>query len=479
MTMMRPHDAELGLEILLRDCAVQHVDRPYPFWPFNTLSRLLTRERIEASLTPICGNDAKEYTNKIGPLYTDDSEINTKGPFLQPPTGRTYLRIFALLVLVGKESDIGLFLEDGVCDNDLPLQSGGHNSYLSRRGDTEPLECFSKWRVFEKEYFFMFQWRVTVPFFNVAEDEEPVVHHVFPPETILPWCVQDEATGTRLVQGGFATVKPVHIDPFSHEFGKILKRNSISASIFAIKSLMAEDRNEFDKEVTAFRRFSGIIQPHFTHLLATYEFNGTYHMILPWARLNLSGFWREGPLTREKGLGLEDLRWVSTQLLGLTTALSMIHDLQNGEADAFGRHGDIKPENILWFESDQQPRGVLALTDFGLTTFHRAQTRSRVRNTEIGFSPTYRPPEVDIEGGTVSRASDIWSFGCVLLDMVCWILGGWTLVEKFSYARLRAETPNAFREDTYFSIVELESGERHKFMVKKQVTDVSAAPKPK
>ncbi|RWA05128.1 hypothetical protein EKO27_g9974 [Xylaria grammica] len=470
MTMMRPHDAELGLEILLRDCAVQHVDRPYRFWPFNTLSRLLTRERIEASLILIYGNDAKEYTNKIGPLYTDDSEINTKGPFLQPPKDRTYLRIFALLVLVGKESDIGLFLEDGVCDNDLPLRSGGHYSYVSRRGDTEPLECFSKWRMFEKEYFFMLQWRVTVPFFNVAEDKEPVVHHVFPPETILPWCVQNEATETRLMQGGFATVKPVHIDPFSHEFGK----NPEEASIFAIKSLMVEDRNEFDKEVTAFRRFSGIIQPHLTHLLATYEFNGTYHMIFPWARLNLSNFWREGPLTREEGLGLEDLRWVSTQLLGLTAALSMIHNLQNGEADAFGRHGDIKPENILWFESDQQPRGVLALTDFGLTTFHRAQTRSRERNTTIGFSPTYRPPEIDIEGGTVSRASDIWSFGCVLLEMVCWILGGWTLVEAFSEARMSVETSNRFREDNYFSVVKLESGERHKFMIKKPVTDTDS-----
>jgi serine/threonine protein kinase len=55
---------------------------------------------------------------------------------------------------------------------------------------------------------------------------------------------------------------------------------------------------------------------------------------------------------------------------------------------------------------------------------HSTYSRSKVPNRNIPATPDYKPPESELEGGVYSRAFDIWSFGCVLLEMVCWTLGG-------------------------------------------------------
>ncbi|KAJ4177996.1 hypothetical protein NW767_014966 [Fusarium falciforme] len=45
----------------------------------------------------------------------------------------------------------------------------------------------------------------------------------------------------------------------------------------------------------------------------------------------------------------------------------------------WGRHGDINPENILWFENyDNRQRDHLVISDFGLTQFNSAHSRSKV-----------------------------------------------------------------------------------------------------
>ncbi|QKD53995.2 uncharacterized protein FOBCDRAFT_135299 [Fusarium oxysporum Fo47] len=158
---------------------------------------------------------------------------------------------------------------------------------------------------------------------------------------------------------------------------------------------------------------------------------------------------------------------MSTQTLGLLAALDAIHDSQG--VQSYGRHGDIKPENILWFELDNEPHGLLVLADFGLAKFHRERSRSFTKNTNVGYTYTYAPPEIDIEGEFMSRSSDIWSFGCVLLEMVCWLLGGWELSEAFADARLTEDTSGIMKTDSFFTIVKLEDDELRRFTVKPQV----------
>ena len=70
------------------------------------------------------------------------------------------------------------------------------------------------------------------------------------------------------------------------------------------------------------------------------------------------------------------------------------------------------------------------------------------------MTPTYRPPECDMHGGSVSRSFDIWSYGCVLLEFVTWYLGGPDLLVSFVQKR---KTPDpqfpSIKSDQFFEIV--------------------------
>jgi serine/threonine protein kinase len=81
--------------------------------------------------------------------------------------------------------------------------------------------------------------------------------------------------------------------------------------------------------------------------------------------------------------------------------------------ELYGRHGDIKPENILWFQETpdtDDEAGILQIADFGLGRFHGRESRSNVHPDGVVGSPTYEPPECKLHR-PVSRAYDIWSLG--------------------------------------------------------------------
>jgi serine/threonine protein kinase len=121
----------------------------------------------------------------------------------------------------------------------------------------------------------------------------------------------------------------------------------------------------------------------------------------------------------------------------------------------YGRHGDIKPENILWFDKvdkkfDDCQQGFLVIADFGLTDLHRRGTRSDIPALLISGTPTYEPPELQLNG-TISRAYDIWSLGCTFLEFITWLVCGWDVLDQFPEAR-KMPTLRNLREDTFFHI---------------------------
>lgn len=77
-------------------------------------------------------------------------------------------------------------------------------------------------------------------------------------------------------------------------------------------------------------------------------------------------------------------------------------------------HRDIKPGNIL-FESDPQSR--VALGDFGIARILGAVERDITAAGEFTGSPGYLAPEV-LHGHDPQPASDIYSFGVVLYEMI-------------------------------------------------------------
>lgn len=139
------------------------------------------------------------------------------------------------------------------------------------------------------------------------------------------------------------------------------------------------------------------------------------------------------------------------------------------EITLFGRHGDIKPENILWFPACQSPmdasNGILKIADFGLTKFSKETTRSRSQSHVIQCTKSYMAPECRSghKSGMLGPLTDIWSLGCVYLEFLAWFVGGGKSVEDFRRKR-RCEVDSEFPElriDDRFFIVSRLSDTRH------------------
>lgn len=79
-------------------------------------------------------------------------------------------------------------------------------------------------------------------------------------------------------------------------------------------------------------------------------------------------------------------------------------------------------------ERNREKHGILVIADFGLMAFHRGQSRSLVPGAKLHGTPTYAPPEWQLNY-QVSRSYDIWSLGCVYLEFITWLVVRQLLVD--------------------------------------------------
>ncbi|KAH8695455.1 kinase-like domain-containing protein, partial [Talaromyces proteolyticus] len=123
-------------------------------------------------------------------------------------------------------------------------------------------------------------------------------------------------------------------------------------------------------------------------------------------------YFHNGTLDRfiTKGLSEQDSRIIAQQLL---EGLRIMHQEQF-------THRDLKPQNI--FVVQQSPYWWVKIGDFGISK--RAAKDDTVLRTSTG-TPLYLAPEVfhylpmqDEETGTYTNAVDIWSFACVVYEML-------------------------------------------------------------
>lgn len=79
-------------------------------------------------------------------------------------------------------------------------------------------------------------------------------------------------------------------------------------------------------------------------------------------------------------------------------------------------HRDLKPENILVMGrgTDDDPLRV-KITDFGISVFVKDCERGEV--SDLCGSRGFFPPEAALEGSFCPILGDLWSLGCVLLEM--------------------------------------------------------------
>lgn len=173
--------------------------------------------------------------------------------------------------------------------------------------------------------------------------------------------------------------------------------------------------------------------------------------------------------------------WLGNQCYGITQGLARIHGVMGDQMQGgrHGRHGDLKPENLLWFKDKHvtgaaQPlNGMLKISDFGLARFHGTHSKSR-RASEAGFTTTQKAPEYDVLH-KISPKYDIWSLGCVLLDLTTWYLEGYDAFDNFSKERAKDDEKyprvTQIAEDTFYVYDQIDRP--YKAWVKSSVVNVS------
>ncbi|KAK7706010.1 hypothetical protein SLS63_014068, partial [Diaporthe eres] len=157
--------------------------------------------------------------------------------------------------------------------------------------------------------------------------------------------------------------------------------------------------------------------------IITWEGKGNYFMF-QWADGgSLRDFYERSPRPTLNATFVKQVLW---QLVGLSSALNKLHNYKKHDKDNGSyRHGDLKPENILRFNNGTEV-GLLKISDLGLAKHHVFETGIRGPTVTRHGTPLYEPPEVILEPEIArSRQYDIWSKGCVLLELLVWLMYGY------------------------------------------------------
>jgi serine/threonine protein kinase len=199
---------------------------------------------------------------------------------------------------------------------------------------------------------------------------------------------------------------------------------------FAIKQFKSStpaDNNHMKRDVDLARWLAlNVRHDHITESYGTFEMqlpnesDIAHFLISEFANFSLENYLRD----REKKR-LEEA-WLRTQIRGLAQALALIH---GPTAGSIGFHHDIKPANILIFmkkdsntnkdSNMNKDGGTLKFTDWGCSKITAYYQRGESPKKSRKGHPPYLPPESISENPT-SRPHDIWSLGCVFVELLVW-----------------------------------------------------------
>lgn len=130
-----------------------------------------------------------------------------------------------------------------------------------------------------------------------------------------------------------------------------------------------------------------------------FEEDGVFYLVMPYID---SGTLEDRIVASGGPLPMDQVHSISAQILA---ALDFAH--QKGII-----HRDVKPSNIM-LNAD----GQAFLADFGIALMVGVDRKTRT-GTSIG-TPHYMSPEQILRPRTMDHRADVYSFGCVLYEMVC------------------------------------------------------------
>ncbi|RYO38102.1 hypothetical protein AA0113_g11279 [Alternaria arborescens] len=189
-----------------------------------------------------------------------------------------------------------------------------------------------------------------------------------------------------LGSGGFSTVdEVVHQQTGLHVSRKTLKNRNQTVI------------EELKKEVSVLQKLR---HPHIIRIIGTYSWGDKMSMLLSPVADTTLAVWLERSAAQKPA----NLSETIVRMFGcLASSVRHLHEQQV-------RHMDIKPQNILIVEGDQEFPHVI-LSDFGVSSSEEMSDDQHKPLTR-----QYIAPEVS-SGISRKKAADIWSLGCVFAEM--------------------------------------------------------------
>ena len=286
------------------------------------------------------------------------------------------------------------------------------------------------------------------------------------------WPTQDNATWEDVLSGSRShknLAKDVAIPITYNETEDLLGRGTVGevfrvrlevenhgfptvGSAFALKTFPLRGirtKQDFENEIAVLQALSNRPQEHIVTHFASWTLGVSSYILFPLADDNLHSFLNtESP----PQLNTKFILWLLQQLKGIAEALDRLHGPRVGrdndtEPVEVGFHHDLKPANILIFNRSSQEGAVLKICDFGsgrINVLIPQESCSSPCTSNPGTGdPAYCAPEI-LEEGRTSRPKDVWSFGCILIDILQWVFGGpYSTPDQFKLARME------FREGQY------------------------------
>ncbi|KAE9379781.1 kinase-like protein [Stipitochalara longipes BDJ] len=395
------------------------------FVPVDKLRTYLTRSTVTWLLECKCPTCSKDHalfrrgrTEFIGSIVGPENDSNT-----QPDPSKTALALFALLIYIEHPLLILGFVIRRCSDHGLERTPTSFSIEHLRR---EYCEEYAN-RVGDRHFKeFANDFAEHLPKFAIPRMDSGE-YSVYGPDTILPF-LNEQKIGVR-GRDGEVHQEGAHGKVYSFEIYEEYRQfpHAKEYNKFARKELDSSSELAFTLENKNLDQATTLQDRHIVKMIKAYKHGDTFNLIFPLAKTNLDHLLRNPALDTSNSIhGPVESRTAWNQLLGITKALGRIGG-PNGAETIFGPsdkqqfqgvHFDLKPANIL-VDDD----GTWIISDFGQSTF-RETTRSSSRVINQGGTDAYAPPEIDNLDSRFSRRYDVWSLGCIMLEVMAFVLLG-------------------------------------------------------
>ncbi|OMP84359.1 Mitogen-activated protein kinase kinase kinase 1 [Diplodia seriata] len=183
------------------------------------------------------------------------------------------------------------------------------------------------------------------------------------------------------------------------------------------------------------RILSRLRHRHIASVIGTYCWKNQFGILMePIAETDLATFLGNSDLEpRDRNRNRLLLRWS----MCLLHAVNYIHEMKI-------KHRDIKPSNILLTKDGTN----VLLTDFGISRDTEADSTTGSYGFVGAFTPMYSPPEFFEEGTRRGKSADIFSLGCVFLEMCVAVLAPPGSLERFNDSRMEATGSRAYARNS-------------------------------